>query len=226
MLQAHNRQAIVYRLHTDIHKKLKEFLFLKKLNDQELDLLANEIVEKTIPKKDIFIEQGDEDDSIYFICDGLVKIYRLTAEGQNVNLAVAGSGETIGEMSPIFGGVRSAFCEAQSDVTALILPGESYRNLIREHPDIALAFLQVFCERLSQANKYIEEVVSLDLKERTLKLLYTLSKHFPDKNINATHEEIASILSATRPRVSEVLQELEDDGEILISHKNIKVLSK
>lgn len=203
--------------------ELKQFSFFKNLKEADLWLISNKLIEKSFEKGNVFISQGDTDDSVYFITDGHVSIYKLTDEGKRISLAVEGPGEAIGEMAPIFGGVRTAYCEAQSEVKTLVLQGAEFRDLLTENPKLSFAFLQIYCERLSQANKRIEELISFNLKEKTHSLLKTLASFSDSGVVNASHEEIASILAATRPRVSEAIQELVSEKKLVIKDKSIYV---
>ena len=199
---------------------LKKFDLFKNLSEPHLKLIANKTSEKHFAKKELLIEQDDKNDSVYLIHEGLVRVYRLNEDGREINLAVVGPGEAIGEMAPIIGGLRTANAEAQSEVDVLILPGSELRDFFKKD-ELTMNFLKVFCERLVLANKHLEDVMSQSLKDRTLALLTSLSKQLLTKNLEITQEELASILSATRPRVSEALQELEKEKQIELAHKSI-----
>jgi CRP/FNR family transcriptional regulator len=202
---------------------LKNFTLFKNLDQNELKNIAEKLVEKHFEKGELIIEQNDTNQNVYFICSGIVRIYRMNPDGKEINLVVVGEGQTIGEMSPIIGGERTAFVEAQSDVETLILEGDILKNLIIKDT-LAMNFIKILCERLSEANKHLEEVMSKNLKERTLTLLLSLSRQLSTKNLEITQEELANILSATRPRVSEVLQELHKEKIVDLGHKAIKIL--
>lgn len=211
----------------DTHQKieiLKKFELFKNLSSPQLKLISIKVTEKKFLKKDLLIEQDDSDDSVYLIYEGIARIYRLNEDGREINLTVVGEGQAIGEMTPIVGGVRTAYAEAQTNLSAFVLKGSDLRNLIKDD-EIAINFLKVFCERLAYANKHLEEVMSQSLKDRTLALLTSLSKQLSTKAIEITQEELANILSATRPRVSEVLQELEKEKSIELSHRTIILTS-
>ncbi len=69
----------------------------------------------------------------------------------------------------------------------------------------------------------MEDLVSKNLKTRTWKVLQTLSAYFPNKDINLSQEELSGIIGATRSRVTEVLNELESENKIILSHKHIQI---
>lgn len=63
------------------------------------------------------------------------------------------------------------------------------------------------------------------LRGRMLSLLQRVAAYFPEKEIALTHEELAEIVGATRPRVTEALHELEEKKHLKLSHKKIKVMT-
>jgi Mn-dependent DtxR family transcriptional regulator len=64
-------------------------------------------------------------------------------------------------------------------------------------------------------------MISKNLTDRTLNTLKTLANYFSNNDITLSQEQIASIIGATRARVTESLNTLEERGTITLSHKKI-----
>src|SRR3989338_8306221 len=97
-------------------KILKSFNLFSDLSDGELETIADYIQKKEFPAKTLFISQDEEgSNAVYFIYKGLVRVYRTTKEGREVNLSIVGEGETIGEMGVIEELPRSATAEAMQN---------------------------------------------------------------------------------------------------------------
>lgn len=159
----------------------------------------------------------------YFIIAGSAKIYRITEEGEIVTFAVLGPNEVVGEMSLIDDMPRSACVETIKDTQVLILTKKEFHTILNTHPSVAIALLKVLSKRVRETNQQIENILSKNLNDRTWKVLESLAKYFPNKTINLSQEELANIIGATRARVTEVLNNLQKNNKIALSHKQIMI---
>lgn len=205
-------------------KKLRAFSLFKDLSEADLLVIAREIKEEFIPQETIFIAQEDSSDNVFFIVSGAIRVFRLTEDGEEINVSLSGPGAVAGEMSLIDETPRSANVETLKDCEVFILTGESFKRILKTLPDVAINLLKVFSQRLRENNDHIEEVLSQTLAERTWKTLCALRKIFPDDQINLSQEELSFIVGATRARITESLNTLESEGKISLSHRKIHIL--
>jgi len=204
--------------------RLKSFSIFKDLSDRELLSVSEFIHYKLLPPKTIFIFQDDQSDSIYFIIRGLTRAFRDTPQGQEVNLSLLGEGETIGEMGIIEELPRSATVETIKETEVFILTKANFINLLKRHPEISINLLVLLSRRLRNFTRRVENIMSKKMEERTLESLKILSQFFKEGEILFSHEELAVIIGATRARVTEVLNNLREEGRIELHHRRIKLL--
>lgn len=210
----------------DLTKKieiLSSLPLFSSLVPSELDLISEKAREKIILAGECFIQQGEPGDSTYIIIDGLVRVYRITEDGEDVNIAMLGKGEVVGEMSLIDEGPRSAYVDAVNQTHCLVLFRRDFLEILEKHPKTAINLLGALTQRLRVLNEYLEDVFSKNLPERTMKLLRTLAIYFPGNEITLSQEELANIVGATRARVTEALNLLEKEGKITLSHRKIRL---
>lgn len=211
---------------TDPIYLLKSVFLFHGLNEAQLSIVANNLVARNIETNKVFIEQDSFSDEVYIISQGAVKVYRLTEDGEEVSLAILGVGDVVGEMSLLDDEPRSANVETLQPTTLLALSKQSFREILRQYPDIALNLLAALSRRVRITNEHLESVLLLKLEERTWQILEVLAKHFNNQEIHLSQEEVASLVGATRARVSEVLNYLEKKGRIKLSHRSIQVCKK
>ncbi len=206
-------------------KILKSFDLFSDLTEEELKTIADYIQKKEFLAKTIFISQDEEvPDVVYFIYKGLARAYRTTEEGQEVNLSIIGEGEVIGEMGVIEELPRSATVEAMQNTIAYVLTGKNFVDLLKKHPQVSITLLKSLSKRLRKLTGRMEDIMSKNIEERTLGALRILSRFFPKKEILLSHEELATIVGATRARVTEVLDALRKTGKIKLQHRKIRLL--
>lgn len=198
--------------------------FFDYLTTEEIDILKEKSIEHTIPAKKVFIEQESPTDTIYFITEGSVMVFKTTVDGEEIPLAILGTGDIVGEMAGADQNKRSATVRALQNTKVLAITGTNFRQVIQLHPQIALALLFYLTQRIRNINQVVEDISTQALIQRTWKTLSILKKHFINNEVTLTHEELASIIGATRARVSETLNILEDEGKVILSAKKITVL--
>ncbi len=208
-------------LKTAILKKLPLF---DQLTDHDLSIFASVLKEVDAPSGEVIIEQDDiKNLDAYIIVEGGAKIYRINEDGEIINLAILGPGQIVGEMTLLDDSPRSAYVETIQDSKLLVLSREQLLKVLQDHPKAAVGLLKTLASRLRITNERLEDLVSKNLKTRTWKVLQTLSSYFPNKDINLSQEELSGIIGATRARVTEVLNELERENKITLSHKHIHI---
>jgi len=99
------------------------------------------------PKGSIIFEEHSRGDSMYIIIKGKVRDFRSSSGGEAV-LAILRENEYFGEMAILDGKPRSASVMALEDSELLRIEKDNFRNLVFEHPEIALEMLRQFSQRL------------------------------------------------------------------------------
>lgn len=173
--------------------------------------------------KTIFINQGETSNAIYLINSGSARIYRVTEDGEEVTLAVAGVGDVIGEMALLSAVPRSAYVQALTDITVFSLSGADFIKILREYPEIAITLLSSLAHKVRKADQQVEDVLTKKLIERTWLTLQMLSRYFENGEIRLSHEELSAIIGATRSKVSNALAVLEKEDKIEINHRKIVI---
>ncbi len=202
----------------------KNFSIFKNLSSEELHDVAGILTKKIYQTGEIIIEQDELSSSAFIIESGGVKVYRLSVNGEQISLAILGPGEIVGELSLLDSEPRSAFVEAIQESVIFTLSRDSLLRILSSQPNTAINLLKTLAARLRQADERVEDILSRNLSERTWKMLLALVNYFPNKNIALSQEELAEIIGATRSRVTEVLNKLQAEGKITLSHRKIQLI--
>jgi len=204
-------------------KALRNIPIFKVLPISEVKAVAFSAYEKDFPAKYLLIKEGEISNLLYFILGGSLRVYKVTQEGEEINLNICGPGDIVGEMAIIDKAPRSASVETLQAAKVLILKGEDFIKILRVYPEIAIVMLSQLNKRIRNIDQNVEDVLTKNLRERTWKALLTLSNYFPERKILMSHEELASIVGATRARITEILDLLEKENKIILDHKKIQI---
>jgi len=158
--------------------------------------------------------RGSMADDVIFIVDGNVRIVGLADSGQEITLADAGNGDTVGEMAAIDGLPRSASVEATADSLVAVLGAKPFIDLLEDHGRISLYLLRRLSAMVRIGDDRVLELSVLEAKQRICAELLRLAQ--PD---NAAEDlwviqplpplrHIAGAAATTREVVANTLNQL------------------
>jgi CRP/FNR family transcriptional regulator, cyclic AMP receptor protein len=175
-----------------------------------------------------FYANGDDDDSLYLIEDGQVKLSMASAEGKDCLLGIHGAGEVFGELC--FTGTRRT--ETATAMTLTTVRRATRRDVIAELQrtgaiDLLLRHLG---GRLAERQMAVFELITTDSRRRLAKVLLDFAEKlgvgdgsFLRLEKHISHEELSQIVGTTRPRITAFMQEFRKMGVIQTSGRSISV---
>jgi CRP/FNR family cyclic AMP-dependent transcriptional regulator len=210
-------------------KKLRDSIpFFRDIEPELIDRLIPYMHQKSFRKGELIFLEGDAGNEIYFIISGSISIYTFD-KSKKVILAFLSVGDYFGEMALMRPGlVRSATAECTTTTRLYSLRRNDFQLLIEKDRNIAFHLLDYTMDRLRKANQHIYDLTFLNVRSRIIKKLLLLANNYSTQETNdfiipvkITHQQIAEMVGAVRETVSKVLQELQDEGLILIQDKLI-----
>jgi len=180
--------------------------------------------------KTIF-NQGELATGFYFLCNGLVKLTRVTEQGEEAILdllspcSIIGGGDAHSEKKTRFS--SSVTVTELSEVA--YLKKEDIPLLFEAYPGIGIGLSRHMSERLRGAYKLIADM-KLPVEDRVLALIARLMILLTgkcDKGIIAipfSHRELAQFAQVTPETLSRTLHTLQDKGIIGVEKKGLRVL--
>ncbi|MBI3161904.1 MAG: cyclic nucleotide-binding domain-containing protein [Chloroflexi bacterium] len=148
----------------DITSQLKNTMIFRGLSDEALSALAQKASTRKLAKDAVLMRKGDPGDSLFLIHNGWVKIVTVDSKGDELVINKCGPGETIGEMALLDGSPRSATVIALEDSEVLELKQDVFQNVLDQRPDVSLAIIRGYSERLRFATTYIERAIDWSQK--------------------------------------------------------------
>ena len=209
------------------------------LDDQQLDTVAQMIIEKLYRKGDIILmEDDDTNQSLFIIAKGEVKVVLTAEDGREAILASLKEGDFFGEMSLLDGEPRSATVRAVEESRLLTIRREDFLQAMKKQPDLALTLLGEMSRRLRKSNRQISSLALMRVYGRVAATLLQLmeergirSKTKDGKSIivvkeRPTQQFIADMSGTTRETVSRVLNYFQKKGYIVLDGKDLLILQE
>lgn len=152
---------------------------------------------------------------VYLVVSGRVRINIYTGSGRQVTFRDLVPGDSLGELSAIDEGERSADVVALTDVLAAVFSGGEFRQVLREQPDVAERFMRQLAALVRQLTARVVDLSTLGVQNRIHAELLRLAKEGAAGGTITPaprHLEIAARVSTTREQVTRELSALTRRG--------------
>jgi CRP/FNR family transcriptional regulator, cyclic AMP receptor protein len=163
---------------------------------------------------------GDQDEMVYFIESGQVKLLMLSSEGKECLLAIHSGGDIFGELCLSGLGARLETATAMKVTTLKQIPcSQFFARLSRD--SLFEGFVRYLAVRIADQQQVIANLVTVDSEQRLgrtlLQLARTMGKKDPRSiriELKISHEELSEMVGTTRPRISLFMQRFHHLGLI------------
>lgn len=208
---------------------LQHINILADMTDAEMRRLAERTTMRTYARGKVIAKPDDPPDTIYLIKEGRVKLCRYSSTGRAHILALLERGDIFGERA-LVGAQTAMHCEAFEDTLVCVLRRQDFEDLLQSKPELALRVMKVLAERLRQAEEVIENLAFHDAPGRLSALLVRLAEAYGEPHADGrrlmlrfTHQDLASMIGATRETVTNVLIRFRDEGLITVEERHIVI---
>lgn len=197
------------------------FLFCG-LDTSLLSQIAQKTTLHTYRPGHILIEEGIISQRVMLILEGLVKVYKLTPEGKELFIAIETKDNYLGLMD-LVDNPGTATVETLRTTKVLSFYKKDLVELLEQNPLLWEKMYKIVLAKLNEYRELQTIRIGNNLYERTYLLLKFLANVSSDNTVPLSQETLASIVGATRPRVTETLKALQNNKKILVSPKKITV---
>jgi CRP/FNR family transcriptional regulator, dissimilatory nitrate respiration regulator len=191
---------------------LKQLPLFSHLDKSSLAALAASVEQKSYLKNEIIFRERELADKLFMVCDGVVKIFKSNAQGQEHILHIMSKNSIIAEVPMFAGGRYPANCVALSDSILFAIPRQKFVSLIKSDPQVALNILALQAERLREFACKIEQLSLRTTEQKFLNFLvnnaYTENNITIAKTNNLNIQELANYLGTARENLSRIINRL------------------
>jgi CRP-like cAMP-binding protein len=110
-------------------------------------------------KGHVLFHEGEEGDEMFIIQSGKVAIKKKVKD-QDTVLATLEKGDFFGEMAILERMPRSASAEIVEEGDLIVISGETFGDMIKANPEVAVRMLRKYSIRLRETNKQLEQVLA------------------------------------------------------------------
>jgi CRP-like cAMP-binding protein len=197
--------------------------YLTGLGRSELESIRQYFFEKKAGRGETLLFEGEPAENIYFVVNGLVKVFKTSADGKEQILQIIRPGDSFNDV-PVFGGDTSlASAEAMSDVVLYTLRKQDLQDIIRGHPRVALNVIQILSQRVRQMVSLVEDLSFRHVTGRVAKVLLEYAGDGAAEEPRLTQQEMAAMIGTAREMVGRSLKVLEEEGTIRMERNRVVI---
>jgi CRP/FNR family transcriptional regulator, cyclic AMP receptor protein len=193
--------------------------FKRQLRDSLQQETANSRAVRIARHANVY-NSGDQDEMVYFIETGQIKLLMLSSEGKECLLAIYSDGDIFGELCLSGLGARLETATAMKATVLKQIPcSQFFARLTRD--SLSEGFVRYLSVRIADQQQVIANLVTVDSEQRLgqtlLQLARTMGKKDPRSiriELKITHEELSEMVGTTRPRISLFMQRFHNLGLI------------
>ena len=132
---------------------------------------------------------GDQDEMVYYIESGQIKLLMLSPEGKECLLAIHSAGDIFGELI-LFGlGSRRETATAMEETILRKIPCSQFLARL-EHDSLLEGFVRYLAVRIADQQQVIANLVTVDSEQRLGKTLLQLARTLGEKDQQSTRIEL------------------------------------
>ena len=211
---------------------IKHYDFFGELNTKAMEFVKQTTSMHTYNSDDV-IYLGGQEDNIYLLKSGQVKISRIREDGDEIIQDVLRPGEIFGSlpmMQEFENGNDTEHAQAAGKVVVCIIHKKDFEKLLEMHPKLHQRLSKWYGLRMRRFEERLNELIFKDVKKRIAGFLLRYAKDFGKEREDyyevkpmLTHEEIGLLTGAARQTVTSMLNKFKEEGLLEFDRKCWKI---
>ena len=200
---------------------IKSIPYFTGLDKAELESIKKHIFEKKAARGEILVFEGEPADTLFFVVEGVVKVFKTSADGKEQILQIIRPGDSFNDVPVFSGDTALANAEAMSNVILYTVNKADLAGIIQEYPQVSLNVIRILTDRVQRLVSLVEDLSFRHVTGRVAKVLLEYAGNGADEKPRLTQQEMAAMIGTAREMVGRSLKTLEEEGTIRMEHNRV-----
>ncbi len=197
------------------------------LDPREMARIAEIITDREYEKGENIYLSGAQEEKLYVINHGMVKIYKLSETGKEQIIRILTPGDFMGELSLFAHSPLDTNAEALEPTALCIIDGKKLNQIIQDVPSIAVKIIEELSKRLHNAENMIESLGLHDVERRVAAILLRLSQGNRKFTLDISKRDLAAHIGMSQETLSRKLTFFQEMNWIeQIGQRTIVILAR
>lgn len=201
----------------------------RELYPEELKLIDEKRTQLVYRKGENLIKQGALATHVFYVVDGLVRLFLQTGIDRQINIRLAGRGDFLA-FPVVFGEKTYGYSAvAVTNATVSMIDKEALKGLLSENIQFSM---RITSKNLGNESYLLEIIKNLSYKQMRGKLasalLYLSQPGFLEEEVfhHLTRQDIGDFASISAESTVKFLKEFEKEGILKLNGKNVEILDQ
>jgi CRP/FNR family transcriptional regulator len=186
-------------------------------------------VTRRFPHGEVIVRQGEDQECLFLVTEGAVRLSSVTRGGREAVVAVLGRGDLFGE-SALLGEASPVEARSIGRVEVVALHVSCIAGIVARQPGTAEQLLRLVAARLHRTRTALEEALACDIPGRVAGRLRELAADHgvPEADgirltVPLTQEELARMVGVARETVNRTVRVLTDRGLVRSAPRSLVI---
>ena len=213
-------------------KDLKQVVVFQNATDDDLRLILQNSITRSVEEGGFFFFQGDSAKYLYVLASGQVKLMQANPNGQQVNLRTIYPWQMFGAL----GAVRAeasypASAQTLEDSTALAIRSKFLHSMLETRPYLSFDLMNLMTAYIQEMQARYRELATERVEQRVANALIRLAGQAGIRSekdaaieLSFSRQDVAEMTGSTLFTVSRLFSEWERQGIIKTGRERIRIL--
>ena len=214
----------------DQHWHIRHCSLFKQLDSSQLSRLEATSRLRSFPIASVVYLPTDESEGAFLLAEGRIRLSSTTPDGKLAILGFIEPGDLFGELGLLHPGCREERAEAILPSTVILFSGRSLQLLMEECGHLTLQVTKLIGMRLRRIERRLKGLLFRSNRDRLCSLLLDLIEQYGKLtndgihiDIKLSHQDLASLIGATRESVTHIMGAMQLDGILKFGRQRIVI---
>lgn len=212
--------------------ELKQVNVFHNAPDDDLHLILQNSIPRSIEEGGYFFFQGDSAQYSYILTSGQVKLMQSNPKGQQVNLRTITAWEMFGALGAVHADANyPASAQTLENCTALAVGSEFLHSMMETRPYLSFGLMNLMTDYIQEMQSRYRELATERVEQRVANALIRLagqsgirSKKEAGIELSFSRQDVAEMTGTTLYTISRLLSEWERQGILKTGRERIQIL--
>ena len=212
-------------------KDLRQVVVFQNATDDDLKLVIQNSLTRSIEEGEFFFFQGDPADYLYVLTAGQVKLLQANPSGQQVNLRTIYPWQMFGALGAVRGAQATypASAQALEDSIALATKSEFLKDMLESRPYLSFDLMKLMTTYIQEMQARYRELATERVEQRIARALLRLTAQSGQKaeegiELAFSRQDLAEMSGTTLYTVSRVLADWERQGLVETGREQVRIM--
>lgn len=200
--------------------------------DDDLRLILQNSIVRTVEESSFFFFQGDSAEYLYVLTSGQIKLMQSNPNGQQVNLRTIYPWQMFGALGVVRAeAIYPASAQALEDSTALAIDSTFLHTMLEARPYLSFDLMHLMTSYIQEMQTRYRELATERVEQRVANALIRLAGQAGIRSekdaaieLSFSRQDVAEMTGSTLFTVSRLFSEWERRGIIKTGRERIRIL--